>query len=121
MAVREWESSNASGLPPLQIDRLVNAQAGTGFPAALFRPIPTVPARSEASLTPSSAENGRMTKRAAGIMPDNDMAERPSSSVRTFRSPWLRAVLSTNPVRTEPVRSFVAIIGFRATHMSLSL
>ena len=68
----------------------------------------------------SSAENGRMTQRAASIMPDNDMAERPSSSVRTFRSPSLRAVLSTNPVRTGPVRSFVAMIGFRATRMSLS-
>jgi hypothetical protein len=81
MEVREWESSNVSRLPPLHTSRLVNAEAGTELPAALFLPIPTVSTWSEASLTPSSEENSWITKRAARIMPDKDMAERSRSSV----------------------------------------
>jgi hypothetical protein len=86
MAVREWESSNALGLRPLRTDWPVNAKAKTEFPTALFLPIPTGLSLSEAGIAPSSVENSWITKRAADIMPDNDMAE---SFVRTIKRDYV--------------------------------
>jgi hypothetical protein len=78
---------SASGLPPLHTDRLVNAEAGTEFPAALFLPIPTGLSLSEASVTPSSVENSWISKGAACIMPDKDMVE---PFVRTIKRDYVR-------------------------------